>query len=322
MKYLRESAFREMIDAFVAQKHALGYPYQDSERILNVFDKFCHKHYRQKKVLTRDIGLHWAIRWNSEGRGGHRNRVMVIREFAKFLKSIGQEAFIIPIELTRKPARIVPHIYTQDELHAFFKVIDSLKYCSSSPARHLGCPVYFRLLYCCGLRPAEARQLLVKNFDLDKGIITIIESKGHKDRIVVLQPDVLALCVKYHALVSKIFPVRKYFFPNQNGTGYYSKEGMQKTFRKCIRQATLKSFNGNQPRIYDFRHSFATRRMNLWLQEGKDINAYFPFLSVCMGHVQISDTAYYIHLVPEFFSYVKDFDVSKYENALPEDDAK
>ena len=318
MKYQRKSLFRDSINAYVIQKNAMGYPYVDSARILDVFDDFCYNNHPAAKKLSRDIGLQWAIKKDNEGRGGHRNRVMVIREFAHYLQGIGEDAFVIPLELTRKPLRMTPHIYTQNELSAFCAIIDSLQYCSVSPVRHLVWPVYVRLLYCCGLRPAEARHLRVLNIDLIHGIILIVESKGHKDRQVTLAPDVLALCQKYHDLVSRVFPDREYFFPNATGTGCYSKEGLQKTFRKCIKLAQLKTHQGERPRMYDFRHTFATRRMNLWLKEGKDTNACFPYLSIYMGHTQISDTAYYIHLVPDFFSYMKDFDVAKYENILPE----
>ena len=318
MKYQRKSFFNQFIVSFVKQKHSLGYPYEDSERILDVFDDFCRKNYPAEKALSQNIGMHWAERWDTEGRGGHRNRVMVIREFANFLKSIGQSAYVIPLELTRKPIRHVPHIYSKNELTTFFNVVDSLPYCGRSPARHLVWPTYMRLLYCCGLRPREARLLLVRDVDLDAAVIKVIESKGHNDRYITLAPDVLQLCIKYNELASKIFPARDYFFPNYDGAGHYSKEGLAKTFRKCIKIAGLKTYNGNRPRMYDFRHTFATERMNLWLKEGKDINALLPILSSYMGHVQISDTAYYIHLVPDFFSYVPDYDVTKYENALPE----
>ena len=318
MKYQRKSVFKQLISAFVAQKRALGYPYIGSEYTLNLFDDFCYKKHSTEKVLSKNIGLHWAERWNSEGRTGHRDRVMVIREFAKFLNSIGHSAYVIPLDLTRKPVRRVPHIYSQNELITFFKVVDSLPYCSWSPARHFVWPVYMRLLYCCGLRPREARVLLVKNIDLNTGIIKIIESKGHKDRYVTLAPDVLELCSRYHNLVSGLFPTRDYFFPNPDGTGCYSRRGLTHTFHTCIKLAGLKTYNGNCPRMYDFRHTFATSRMNLWIKEGKDVNVLLPYLSAYMGHVQLSDTAYYIHLIPDFFSHVPNYNVSKYENALPE----
>jgi integrase len=39
--------------------------------------------------------------------------------------------------------------------------------------------------------------------------------------------------------------------------------------------------------------------MMKWLDEGADLIAKLPYLSAFMGHTHFSDTAYYIHLLPE-----------------------
>jgi len=67
-----------------------------------------------------------------------------------------------------------------------------------------------------------------------------------------------------------------------------------------------------------FSHTFATHRLYLWLREGKDVTAMLPYLSAYMGHAQLSDTYYYIHLVPELFADMSGLDFSKYESLLPE----
>lgn len=47
------------------------------------------------------------------------------------------------------------------------------------------------------------------------GVVKILESKGHKDRIVVLSESMLALCVTYDQRADTIYPDRKYFFQSQ-----------------------------------------------------------------------------------------------------------
>ena len=37
-----------------------------------------------------------------------------------------------------------------------------------------------------------------------------------------------------------------------------------------------------------------------------------------MGHVQLNDTAYYIHLIPDVFRKTEKIDMSSYEALLPE----
>ena len=82
------------------------------------------------------------------------------------------------------------------------------------------------MIYCCGLRPIEARRLRRKDVNLFNGTVNILESKGHKDRIVVLSEDMLELCRNYGQCVETIYPDRKYFFPSPSvrGDGMYSME--------------------------------------------------------------------------------------------------
>ena len=51
---------------------------------------------------------------------------------------------------------------------------------------------------------------------------------------------------------------------------------------------------------------------------GKDVDAMLPFLSAYMGHARFEDTAYYIHMVPDFYQRTGKLDVSAYETLLPE----
>ena len=54
------------------------------------------------------------------------------------------------------------------------------------------------------------------------------------------------------------------------------------------------------------------------MKDGKDVTAYLPYLSAYLGHAQLSDTAYYIHLVPGIFEGMAGFDFSSRESLLPE----
>ncbi len=179
-QYTYYSNFAERINAFIDYKRALGYAYGDSSRILREFDLLCNEKFHEKNILDRELGLTWLERKATEAEGSHRNRIMVIREFAKYLCSVGEPAYLIPITMTRKPKRYTPHIFTDNELTAFFRAADSFTTHDKAPARHLVVPAFFRTVYCCGLRPSKARLLLTENVDLNRGILCIIESKGHK----------------------------------------------------------------------------------------------------------------------------------------------
>ena len=50
---------------------------------------------------------------------------------------------------------------------------------------------------------------------------------------------------------------------------------------------------------YTLRHNYATRTLMRWVEEGKDLEAWLPYLAAYMGHQKYSSTAWYVHLLPE-----------------------
>ena len=107
-----------------------------------------------------------------------------VRELARWLGRRGVAAYVLPAGALPRPARYVPHIYTDQELAALFTQTDRCHYDSQVPFRHLVMPVLFRTIYACGLRASEARLLRFDDVDLDAGVLTIRDGKGGKDRQV------------------------------------------------------------------------------------------------------------------------------------------
>lgn len=317
MIYIFESLFAERLNEFLRQKHAVGFPYVESSRILRVFDRFCLNKFPAETALTKELCLAWAIRKNTEGNNAFRNRLMPVREFARYLNRSGESAFVLPPNYAKKGKRHIPHIYNEVEIATLWNVLDHLEPRKGYPVRHFVIPTFVRLLYCCGLRPCEARKLRVADVDLIKGLLNIIESKGHKNRIVMMTDDVTEKCRQYDEAVSKLMPGRELFFPDSDGN-LYKKGWFYKTFRIAKVKAGIGTSGAHTPRLYDFRHTFATHRLYQWMRDGKDVTAMLPYLSAYMGHVQLSDTYYYIHLVPGLFEQIAGFDYSASENLLPE----
>jgi integrase len=316
-KYDFKSNFAERLNKFIGQKQALGCSYEGFNRYLIRFDEMCAEIYPCETELTREICMAWAIKKPTEVNNTFRNRMSPIREFAKFLVCNGENAFIIPVDLAKKSPRYLPYIYSKDEIIKIWNAYDLLVPVPTSPARHIVLPAIIRLLYCCGLRPAEARRLKVADVDLTKGRLFIRESKGHKDRIVMMAVDVANYIVDYNRKIKSYFPKREYFFPSPYGV-LCSGSWLNDNWEKIRGELGFNAVCGNLPRIYDFRHTFATHRLYEWMREGKDLDAMLPYLSVYMGHAQLSDTYYYIHLVPGQFQTLSGFDFTKYEALIPE----
>lgn len=308
----------EHIYALIRQKRALGYTYNHSEYLLSAFDKFFIDNFPDETTLNQTVALKWSELKEGEHSAAQLNRISVVRELARYMNSVGIAAYIVPPSFHRKRQRYVPHIYTQEELKAIFQAADNYPQRRRGSVMHLIVPVLFRLMYCCGLRPIEGLRLRVEDIDLNTGCVKILESKGHKDRIVVMTDDMLALTRRYNDAVEQILPSRTYFFHSRRGDGLYCREWSAKIFRDLLSAAGLSQTNGPKLREYDLRHTFATHRLYLWLHEGADINACFPYLSEYMGHTLLSKTAYYIHLVPEFYPNMIAMGLESNSDMIPE----
>jgi integrase len=71
-------------------------------------------------------------------------------------------------------------------------------------------------------------------------------------------------------------------------------------------------------RVYNLRHRFASAVLNRWLDEGRDLYAMLPYLRAYMGHGTLSETAYYIHILPENLRKSPGIDWRVFDEMIPE----
>lgn len=211
---------------------------------------------------------------------------------------VGIEAFVLPAEWISHRARSLPHIFTDEELTAFFSATDSLTACSASPFREYTIPVVFRLMLGCGLRPQEARQLRRRDIDPDTAIMMIEQTKYNKDRRVPIDAGMATLLARYDELANLHRPGREFFFEQHPGQPYPGC-WLTASLHRC-RAIAGDLAPGSTP--YTLRHNYATRTLTRWVEEGRDLNVWLPYLSTYMGHETYSATAYYVHLLPERLS--------------------
>lgn len=298
MKYQFQSLFSIDILAYINLRSLLGNEEDSFARRLHSFDEFCMKHYPDAAILTQELAESWCTLRPDEKENTLQLRTNILRGFAKYLNSIGQHAYIIPNGFAGKRVSYIPYLYTDTKLENFFYGADYLPPHPLSPYREYIIPVLFRILYCCGLRPQEGRLVRRQDVDLDVGTLYISNSKKNKDRIVVMSEDLYYLCRKYDIIMQTKLPDREFFFQNPNGRPYTA-SWVQNQFFKCWKVAGITFEQDHKPRVYDFRHNFATNVIMKWMHEGKDVSLLLPYLSTYMGHESLEYTAYYIHLVPE-----------------------
>ncbi len=70
-------------------------------------------------------------------------------------------------------------------------------------------------------------------------------------------------------------------------------------FLRVLHQAELAGRRSRRPRIHDLRHTFAIKTLLRWHQEGVDVSSHLPALSTYLGHINPSQTYWYLTAVPE-----------------------
>ena len=94
--YVLKSNFQSDIHNFLNVKRSSGYKYTTGQTLIEQFDMLCSSKYSKEKNLTKDIALEWAIPRKNESCSSLENRIVVVREFARYLNSLNKTAFVIP----------------------------------------------------------------------------------------------------------------------------------------------------------------------------------------------------------------------------------
>src|SRR5207342_1690172 len=203
----------------------------------------------------------------------NRNRIMTGERFL-FRVTLRRLDLAAEIYHIREPQKI-PLVMSPDEVKSLLAVASSLK------VRTL-----LSLGYGGGLRASEVVRLKVKHIDRAQNIIRVEQSKGRKDRHVMLSPEMLALLRQWW----KVRPSRhdagtsmeeRWLFPgNRHGKPMTTRQ-LSRLFHEAADAAGIKK----SVTLHALRHSFATHL----LERGTDIR----IIQALLGHDKLDTTARY-----------------------------
>jgi integrase/recombinase XerD len=204
----------------------------------------------------------------------NRNRVMT---GVKFLFRVTLRRLDVAAEIyhLREPQKI-PQVMSTDEAKRLLAVANSLKV-----------RVLLSLAYGCGLRAGEVVRLKVRHIDSAQKIIRIEQSKGRKDRNVMLSPEMLDLLRQWwKARPSRYdagLPVQERFlFPSRKSAGKpITTRHLGRLFHEAVEAAGIRK----NVTVHALRHSFATHL----LERGTDIR----IIQALLGHDKLETTARY-----------------------------
>ena len=160
----------------------------------------------------------------------------------------------------------LPAVLARDEVVRFLKAVTDLQMRTT-----------FITIYATGLRVSEAVKLTARDIDSARMVIAIRQSKGRKDRYVMLSEQLLGILRDYW----KQAHLQHLLFPGPDPSRPITTRSVERACRKAAEAAGL----DKTVTVHTLRHSFATHL----LEQGVDIHVIQDLL----GHRNIASTTRY-----------------------------
>jgi integrase len=295
------STVHDALAQYVALRRALGTKLEEPARTLQHFVGFLER--QGSDFITSELALRWAMEPQGVQRATWARRLGMVRRFAAWLVTIDARTVVPPHRLLA-PRRIrnKPHIFTEQEIGQLMAEANRLA--SRTGLRALTYTTLIGLLAATGLRPGEALALEGSDVDLENGILSIRETKFGKSRFVPVSDSTRAALQEY---VNQRDSLRSSsrtnaFLVSELGDRVHGCAA-RRTFAKLSCTIGLRTSAGKRcgrgPRLQDFRHYFATRRLIEWYRAGIDVAREMSMLTTYLGHVEVAHTYWYLEAVPE-----------------------
>jgi len=213
-----------------------------------------------------------------------RNRAVTALRFL-FRVTLRRLDLLAELYHIREPEK-VPLVMSQDETKRLLAVAANLKV-----------RLLLSLAYGAGLRVGEVVRLKVKHIDKAQMIIRVEQSKGRKDRLVMLSPETLTLLHEWW----KVRPTRydqgvpvqeRWLFPGRRLGLHLTERQVNRLFHETTDAAGIKK----AVNLHTLRHSFATHLFD----RGVDIRT----IQALLGHSKLETTARYTRVATGLISSV------------------
>jgi integrase/recombinase XerD len=214
----------------------------------------------------------------------NRNRIMTGVRFL-FRVTLRRHDLAAEVWHIKEPQKLPP-VLSPEEVKRVLTMATSLK-ARTMPS----------LAYGCGLRASEVVRLRAGDIDSEQIIIRIVQSKGRKDRHVMLPAEVLDLLRQWWkarpAYNAGGAPERRWLFPGRSDHQPLTTRQFSRLFKEAARAAGLRKTVS----LHSLRHSFATHL----LERGTDIR----LIQASLGHDKLETTARYGRVATEMIAKIE-----------------
>jgi integrase len=295
-----------LVEDYLEYRRRLGFALESDARRLLCFARFADQ-VGHRGPITEELALRWASSSTRTTAITRAGRLKILSPFAKYRLQFDPTTEVAPPGLCGPGyRRLTPHIYSEEEIEALLIAARQLP--PARGLRPLTCETVFGLLAATGLRISEALALRRLDVELERGLLTIRQSKFRKSRLVPLHPTTAEVLRAYARDRDKRLPA------STTDAFFVSDSGRPMNYRQieyafaCLRvQLGWRARGGHpHPRIHDLRHSFICRRLIGWYQEGINVDNAMLGLSTYVGHTQVTDTFWYVTGIPELMAIAGD----------------
>lgn len=307
---------------FLKYKKSLGQYKNIDGKLLYDFlalNRFLDSYHPDKICITEEMTAAYLKTGEGLSQSTRHHRECNIRQFAKFLKNQGYENIYVQYDcIVKMPRDYIPYVFSDEEMKRILSAVDS----KDSPHDRYDSKLFYqtiiRLLYCTGLRLGEALDLKPADIDFTNNIITVNSGKGNVSRLVPFKDSLAHWLVHYNKEKSK--PGDTYFFESYNG-GRRANHSISSTFRRTVLSKagiSMEPINGHSrgPCVHSLRHTFSCNALDQMVKEGKDPYCALPYLSIYLGHTDITNTEIYLQLTLQHYDEIVNAGHHIYESVL------
>ncbi len=266
---LQNHSHRTAIDAYVALLKLKNYSPNTIRNYSNWFLAFLnHFPGRKPSSITKPeiLDFLYAYRKTNKGSASVQNQLInAIKFFYEKLLQRPAEHYNLP---RAQKSHQLPSVFSEEEIRRIIAACENLKH------RSMIC-----LAYAAGLRVSEIVNMRLKDIDSQRMVIYIRQSKGRKDRQVMLSTKLLELLREYY----KHYRPRHWLFEGRAGKQY-----SVRSVQQMLHSVKIKAGVTRKGSVHALRHSFATHL----LEGGTDLIS----IKNLLGHKSLSTTMTYTHV--------------------------
>ncbi|MDK2126236.1 tyrosine-type recombinase/integrase [Parachitinimonas caeni] len=300
----------DMVNTYVAVRHAAGFALTEDERYLRAFVRFAST--QGDTFIVASTAIAWAGQGRSEPQ--RSNRLKMVIRFARFAHAADGRHEIPPqgVYCARRQ-RPTPYLYTEDEIRAL--MTQALHLGPAGALRGKTYSTLIGLLAATGLRISEAIGLRIQDMTAD-GLL-IRNTKFQKNRLVPLHPTTQAALERYLLERRRIATDDDHLFLSGQ-LGPLSLDAVYPTFHKLLSACSLPRQAGQPtPRLIDFRHTFASNTLLACPHDRDHVGSHMLALMTYLGHAVPSSTYWYLESSPRLMEDIADVCERLFEEHTP-----